>query len=126
MSEVSELCKDSSSISGVFVALWGLFEFWLGRTPKLKAGSTLELIFNSAKWLTKRKESKMDLGHGLSLDYAGGEVVAKLKVAVPVLAWLDEQKAKIESGEIDPIKGTDLDKAALLQAIELLKGLVAA
>lgn len=29
-------------------------------------------------------------------------------------------KAKVESGEVDPVKGTDLDKAALIKAIDLL------
>ena len=33
--------------------LMGVLEFWLGKTEKLKAGSTLELIFNGAKLVLK-------------------------------------------------------------------------
>lgn len=40
-----------------------------------------------------------------------------------VSGFLGDIEAKIESGEIDPIKGTDLDKAAMLGAIATLKKL---
>lgn len=33
--------------------IMGLLEFWLGKTDKLKAGSTLELIFNGVKVVLK-------------------------------------------------------------------------
>lgn len=33
------------------LAVWAAFEFWLGRTNKLDAGSTLELILNVFKTL---------------------------------------------------------------------------
>ena len=33
--------------------LMGVLEFWLGKTEKLKAGSTLELIFNGVKVVLK-------------------------------------------------------------------------
>ncbi len=40
-----------------------------------------------------------------------------------ILGWLADIEAKVESGEIDPIKGTDLDKAAIMAAIGALKKL---
>lgn len=35
-----------TSWQGVLLALWACLEFWLGRTDKLEAGSTLELVLN--------------------------------------------------------------------------------
>lgn len=54
------------------------------------------------------------------------EAFAKEVVGVYVMPWLDGTKAKLESGEIDLIPGTDLDKHVLLTAIEFLKKQVAA
>lgn len=73
----------------------------------------------------------MEIAKGVTLDFVGGEVVLKAQgtgfellakgqvagLAVPVL---NEIKAKVESGEIDPIKGTDLDKTTLLGALDFL------
>ena len=74
----------------------------------------------------------MDLGHGISVDYQEGElvmkaqgngfeIVAKGQVAGLALPVLDQIRAKVESGEIDPIKGTEFDKAMILQVIDTLK-----
>jgi len=74
----------------------------------------------------------MDLGHGISVDYQEGElvmkaqgngfeIVAKGQVAGLAMPVLDQIRAKVESGEIDPIKGTEFDKAMILQVIDTLK-----
>lgn len=72
----------------------------------------------------------MNLGKDVTIDLKSGVVEisayeGKLKVtaavgmfAAPVLASLE---ADVNSGKIDPIKGTDLDKTALLQVIAFLK-----
>lgn len=63
----------------------------------------------------------MEVNKYVSLDYKEGKVVVAIDVAPTVNAFLDDTKAKVESGEIDLIKGTDIDKMVMLQAIELLK-----
>lgn len=61
------------------------------------------------------------LGQHAEVDYAEGCVVVKVKVAAAAVPFLDGMIAKVESGDIDPIKGTDLDKAAMLQLLNALK-----
>ena len=74
----------------------------------------------------------MELGRGISVDYQEGEllikaqgngfeIVAKGQVAGLALPVLDQLRAQVESGAIDPIKGTDLDKGMILQVIDGLK-----
>lgn len=99
----------------VFIALFG-WEFWLGKTKLIKAGSTIELVANVFK-----KEKNMEVSKGLDLEFKDGKIVLSYdlkQVAVPVL---DGLAAKVQSGEIDPVKGTDLDKDAMLKAIAFLK-----
>lgn len=55
------------------------------------------------------------------LEYKEGSVVLSYPVAKMIVPALDAVAAKVESGEIDPIKGTDLDKEAILKAIAFLK-----
>lgn len=68
---------------------------------------------------------KVDLKDGeLQMQYPLAENQF-VKMSVPVAAaanpLFDSLIAKVESGEIDPIKGTDLDKVAMLQALQFLK-----
>ncbi len=63
----------------------------------------------------------MKLAEGVTVDYVDGEVVLKAKVKQLVVAELEKVKAKFESGEIDLVKGTDLDKAAALAIISALE-----
>ena len=35
------------------IAAYSIFEFWLGRTDKVKAASTIELVANGVKYLVK-------------------------------------------------------------------------
>lgn len=50
-----------------------------------------------------------------------GNAELKLKAAAAVNPVLDSVVAKFESGEIDLIKGTDIDKDVALKIISLLK-----
>lgn len=62
----------------------------------------------------------MKLNEHIDVDYVGGEVVLKARVAALLLPKLESLKAKFESGEIDLIKGTDLDKRAALLVLDAL------
>lgn len=43
---------DKAAIAQIIaMVIWQLAEFYLGKTDKVKAGSTLELIFNAVKSL---------------------------------------------------------------------------
>lgn len=66
----------------------------------------------------------MEVTKGVTLEYTEGEVVLKAKVKELVLAEIAKVEAKIESGEIDLVKGTDLDKQAALGLISALKGVI--
>lgn len=73
----------------------------------------------------------MEIGKsGVSVDYKEGKAIVSafegaveltVKAALIVNPALDGFAAKVESGEVDLIKGTDLDKTALLQAIAFIK-----
>lgn len=63
----------------------------------------------------------MEITHGVTVEYKDGKIVGSVEVLKLVNPVLDLAAAKVESGEIDPIKGTDLDKEALLKAIAFLK-----
>jgi len=63
---------------------------------------------------------KFEGGVGKVSAFDGG-VELHVKPLVLLGPALDGVKAKIESGEIDLIKGTDLDKEGLLKAIEFIK-----
>lgn len=73
----------------------------------------------------------MELGQYGKIDYKDGELALEakvgevsVKVAAPVgkivVPVLKEKRAKFESGEIDLIKGTDLDKQAALMIIDAM------
>jgi hypothetical protein len=71
----------------------------------------------------------MEIAKGVVADYKDGvasvgafegALVLQLKVGALLLPVVAEYKAKLESGEIDPIKGTDIDKMVLVQALDLL------
>lgn len=69
---------------------------------------------------TNRKGDKMEISKGVTLDYTGGAIVLKAEIAGLALPVLQDIKAKVDSGAIDPIKGTDLDKMLLDQVIDAL------
>jgi len=62
----------------------------------------------------------MQVSEGIEVKFEDGK--AKLEVDVAALV-LNKLKAGLESGAIDPVPHTDLDKEVLLKAIEALKAL---
>ena len=67
---------------------------------------------------------------GVSVDYKDGKAIVSafdgsveltVKAAALVNPLLDKVIAKVESGEIDLIKGTDLEKGPVLQVLAALK-----
>ena len=100
-------------------------EYWLGRTSKVKAGSILELVTNGLK--KKPSTQGVDMlnvviAQGVELKYEGGKLILTAEVAQLILPKIEELKAKINDGSIDPIKGTDADKMMLLLLLEFIKG----
>jgi hypothetical protein len=59
----------------------------------------------------------MELGKGISVDLEKGDIVLR----VSVLSQVEKLEQKFVSGEIDLIKGTDLDKSAVLLVLGNLK-----
>lgn len=131
---IEEICnnKDSWIVVGVVTLCKEIFEYWLGKTDKVSAGSSLELILNFFKVKKiKNKESSMQVGK-LQADLVGGHIVVKYNVgseelpsmvelSLPagalLMPALSSLEAKVMSGEIDPIKGTDFDKELLLKGL---------
>jgi len=56
-----------------------------------------------------------------SISALEGGIELVVKVSALVNPALDAFSAKVESGEIDLIKNTDLDKTVLLQAVAFIK-----
>lgn len=63
----------------------------------------------------------MEVSKGVNLDYKDGKIVLTAEVAAMANPVLNALQAKVESGEIDPIKNTDLDKSVILQVLGFLK-----
>jgi hypothetical protein len=63
----------------------------------------------------------MKLLEGVELKLEAGKLMLIAELAALIMPKLAEIKAKVESGEIDLIKGMDLDKVAILKAIELIE-----
>jgi hypothetical protein len=63
----------------------------------------------------------MEVVKGVELEYKEGKLVLSAGIAALLNPVLEDYKAKIESGEIDLIKGTDLDKMVVLQVIAALQ-----
>lgn len=63
----------------------------------------------------------MEIMKNVEVDLKSGKIVLAVDIAALLVPVVDGIKAKIEAGEIDLIKGTDLDKEAMLKAIDFLK-----
>lgn len=65
----------------------------------------------------------MEIGKGLSLNYnkENGNVELAYSLKSLVIPALESLKAKVDAGEIDLIKGTDLDKVAIDTVIALVE-----
>lgn len=64
----------------------------------------------------------MKIFEGVEATIESGKIILSADFNVLVLRGLRKQ---VESGAIDPIKGTDMDKEALLKAIDFLMNLKA-
>lgn len=65
---------------------------------------------------------KFDFENGVaSVSALDGAIELKVKPLSLVGPALDAFAAKVESGEVDLVKNTDLDKQALLKAVEFIK-----
>lgn len=63
----------------------------------------------------------MEISKGVDVDYKEGNAVLTVKVVDLIQPLLEKFKADVNSGAVDPIKGTDYDKMAILAGIELLE-----
>lgn len=66
----------------------------------------------------------MEVAKGVQVDYVEGKIVATVEVKEVVMTEIEKIEAKLESGEIDLIKGTDFDKTLALQGLALVKELL--
>lgn len=57
----------------------------------------------------------------ITISAAEGNVKLEVKAGMLVVEVLADLEKKIESGEIDPVKGTDMDKIAALQFVAWAK-----
>lgn len=63
----------------------------------------------------------MEITKGVSFEFKGGKAVLTADVGSLVIPAIDSFKAKVEAGEIDIVKGTDLDNVVVLKVVELIK-----
>ena len=63
----------------------------------------------------------MKLLEGVELKLEAGKVILSANLAALIMPKLAEIKAKVESEEIDLTKGLEIDKVAILKAIELIE-----
>jgi hypothetical protein len=63
----------------------------------------------------------MELLQNVNADLKDGKIVLEINVGAMLLPRIEKLEAQVQSGEVDLIKGTDLDKMALLQVIAILK-----
>ena len=62
----------------------------------------------------------MEVSKGIVVKFEGLKLIAEADLGV---IFLNEIEAKINSGVIDPVPHTDLDKEVLLKAIAALKAM---
>ena len=126
-----------------------IVEFIMGKNKTTKSASLLELayrltigkIIKLIAYIGVRRlnrEIKMNVAEGLDVDYANGEVILKgtlkdaqgivigsaeikAKVGYVLNPRIDEIMAKVASGEIDLIPGTDIEKHLVLQVLQGIK-----
>ena len=66
-------------------------------------------------------EIKKEIIKGVEVEYKGGDITLTAKVASFLIPEIEKIEAKVMSGEIDLIKGTDLDKDVMLKALSFIK-----
>lgn len=114
MSIIDNICTPNDTFKALATTILLVVEFWLGKTDRVKASSIIELILNL---FIKPKGTKMKVAENVEVNLDAG----KLVIAVDLGAGLDLISAKLESGELDPVAGTDLDKMVLVKALEYFK-----
>ena len=62
-----------------------------------------------------------EISKGITVGYENGVAFLQAKVGELIVAPIERIEAKIQSGEIDLIKGTDIDKDLLLKITAALK-----
>jgi len=63
----------------------------------------------------------MEIAKGVEAKYEAGKIIVEVKVADQVNPLLEKLKGDIESGAVDLVKGTDIDKAVVLPVIALIQ-----
>lgn len=63
----------------------------------------------------------MQIVKNVELKLEGGKLIIEGDLKAFIVPVLEKLKADVEAGIIDPIKGTDLDKVAIEQVIELIE-----
>lgn len=63
----------------------------------------------------------MEVMKNVEANLKDGKIVVEINVGAMLIPAIEGVKAKIEAGEIDLIKGTDIDKEVMLKAIDFLK-----
>lgn len=62
----------------------------------------------------------MEVAKGVELVYKEGKLVLSAEVKGIVSPMIESFKADVQSGKIDPIKGTTLDNEALVKAADII------
>ena len=65
------------------------------------------------------------LAKGLVAKLEEGKIKVEYELAEAIVPAIDAVIAKIEKGEIDPIKGTDMDKELMMKVLAQIKAVLA-
>lgn len=63
----------------------------------------------------------MEVIKNVELKFEHGKIIVEADVKSLIIPMLEKLKEDVNAGKIDPIKGTDLDKIAIDQVIELIE-----
>lgn len=63
----------------------------------------------------------MEIAKGVNVKFESGKASLEVEVSALVAPAIASFKAKVASGEIDLIKGTDLDKDVLIKAADFIQ-----
>lgn len=63
----------------------------------------------------------MEVIKNVELKFEHGKIIVETDVKSLVIPMLEKLKEDVDAGKIDPIKGTDFDKIAIDQVIELIE-----
>ena len=66
----------------------------------------------------------MELMKNVELKYENGKAIVEIEVKTVVIAEIEKIEAKVQSGEIDLLPGTELDKVLVGKILAAVKALV--